>query len=105
PAQVRPRPSPSPTPGREATPTASRPSPSSPAPAPRSATFSSAGGRVTVSCRGTVATLGSIVPENGWRVHEEHIEHGHLDVTFSAGESEVKVEVSCVGGVPTQRSS
>ena len=88
--------------------TSSRPAPTpTPAVRPaatRTASFTTEGGTVVASCAGTVLTLGSITPRDGWRFEKES-EHGGLEVKFKAREEDVddvEIVIGCVRGSPTR---
>lgn len=70
----------------------------------RTASFTTEGGTVVASCAGTVLTLGSITPRDGWRFEKES-EHGGLEVKFTAREEDVddvEIVLGCVRGTPTR---
>ena len=108
-------PTPTPTHSRVPTPTTSskpsqgsRPSstpaaprPNAPAVDPHTASFSTQGGIVVASCRGSRISLVSIRPADGWRV-ERSVTKATIEVQFKAAEREIQVYLRCVDGVPTQ---
>ena len=110
-APVRPTTS-TPTPTRTAPPAPTRTSrPPAPVTTPtlrlaetRTASFTTEGGTVVASCAGTVLTLGSITPRDGWRF-EKDVEHGALEVKFASSAEDVddvEVAIGCVRGMPTR---
>ena len=71
---------------------------------PRTASFTTDGGTVVASCRGTQLSLDSIRPRDGWRFEKES-EHGGVEVVFKTEEREVEMLLTCVRGVPTRNAS
>ncbi len=90
-----PKPQPQPQPGTK------------PAPAPADAkvtrTWTGAGGRVTVSCTGSRATLESASPANGWTVSVDKRGPEEVEVTFEHGDGgpETDVHAVCRSGSPS----
>jgi hypothetical protein len=81
-------------------PTSRAPRPTAPAVDPRTASFSTQGGIVVATCRGSKITLVSIRPRDGWRFDPES-QRGALEVTFKTTEREVEIYLRCVDEVPT----
>lgn len=95
------------TPKLRRTPT-SRPHPTTPATAATvvdvrllTRSFSTEGGTVVASCRGTRLSVDSIRPRDGWRFEQEP-EHGGLEVIFKATEREVQLLLTCADGTPVR---
>ncbi|HEX2705162.1 MAG TPA: hypothetical protein VHM65_05340 [Candidatus Lustribacter sp.] len=64
------------------------------------------GGTVIAACAGSVVSLRSATPRNGWRLESPETEGDVLKVTFEAeGEDKSEVAVACVGGTPTFSTS
>ena len=77
------------------------PSPTDSPAAPRvSRTFTSAGGTVGAECRGTVPRLVYATPADGYALDERSVEGSELEVRFEAGETRVKLTISCASGSP-----
>lgn len=100
-------------------PTPPRPAPA-PAPTTRTGSFTTGRGTLVASCTGSVIRRRSITVRDGWRFEDE-TDGRSLTVHFSRGteeaptaesgaaestdgESEVKLTLRCVGGVPTDVS-
>ncbi|WP_447925788.1 hypothetical protein [Georgenia muralis] len=65
-------------------------------------TWDVAGGQVGVVCRGATLHLLYATPVEGWTVDlGDADDDDDLEVEFSRGESETKVQAVCVDGVPT----
>jgi len=113
-ASTGPRPSAdAPSPGGPATSSTPKPpttgptsGPASPSPevAVRTASFSTDGGTVVASCKGSQLSLVSIRPRDGWRFKQDS-ENGGLEVTFKAEERDVEMLLVCVRGTPTRAPS
>ncbi len=82
------------------TPTSRAPRPTAPAVDPRTASFTTAGGTVVATCRGSKISVTSIRPRDGWRFDPES-ERGALEVKFETTEREVEIYLRCVDEVPT----
>ena len=81
-------------------PTSRAPRPTAPAVDPRTASFTTVGGTVVATCRGSKISLLSIRPRDGWRFDPES-QRGALEVTFKTTEREVEIYLRCVDEVPT----
>ena len=63
--------------------------------------FSSSGGSVTARCAGGDAQVVSWTPAQGYQVGGENQQGHAVEVEFESGDHEVKVRISCAGGLPT----
>jgi hypothetical protein len=88
------------TPSAAAT-TTSPPAPQRPASQPVSRTYSGSGGRVTVTCTGSIASLESASPSSGWSMTVEEAGPQEVEVQFGHGsDSALTVQGRCVAGAP-----
>jgi hypothetical protein len=101
------------SPGQAGSPTAGGPaaspdpamSPSAPG-AGSEKVLTTQGGSIVARCTGAEVTLTSWSPASGYRT--DGVEPGPspaVSVKFKAGRTEIQVEVTCVGGVPTAATS
>lgn len=63
-------------------------------------TWAGTGGRVTVSCRGSRASLVSATPADGWSVEVGSRGGEEVEVGFRRSDSEVQVQGRCDAGTP-----
>lgn len=91
------------TPAPSHTRTPSTPTRTRPAAPERVRTWSGTPGSVTVACRGSVASLRSATPADGWRAEREDDVPG-VQVKFEGSENSILVGATCdSGGVPRFR--
>ncbi|MFN8096868.1 MAG: hypothetical protein U0Q21_01055 [Dermatophilaceae bacterium] len=95
------------TPPPSASTTPTRPNAPTSGPPPATATsLTTRGGRVTVTCRGSLLTFRSATPADGWSVDGPLMEDGRLELKFVAADAEIEISGRCANGVPvvTQQS-
>jgi hypothetical protein len=63
------------------------------------------GGQVGASCRGSAIRIDYASPADGWGMRILDSGPTRVSVQFSRGDSEVKVEATCHGGIPLQSSA
>ncbi len=84
----------------EPKPTSKAPRPTAPTADPRTASFSTQGGIVVATCRGSKISVMSVRPRDDWRFDTE-FDRGALEVTFTSTGREVETYLRCVDEVPT----
>ena len=85
----------------EPKPTSKAPRPTAPAADPRTASFSTQGGIVVATCRGSKISVMSVRPRDDWRFDTD-FDRSALEVTFTTTEREVEIYLRCVDEVPTR---
>jgi hypothetical protein len=84
----------------------SRRTTSPPQSVPRHArSWSVSGGQVGASCRGSAIGIDYASPADGWGMRIIDSGPARVSVQFSRGDSDVKVEATCNGGIPLQSSA
>ena len=58
-------------------------------------------GVVVAECRGSAIALGAAQPTSGWSIEVDHTGPDDLRVEFENGDARVRVDASCVGGIPS----
>src|SRR4051794_24010430 len=100
--QTTPTPTPTKSGGAPPQPTHSAPSAS----APSTKSFSTAGGVVAATCRGSVVSLESARPADGWSVEVKDRGPDRVEVRFENDSGDrTEVRVSCSHGDPVKESS
>jgi hypothetical protein len=63
------------------------------------------GGQVGASCRGSAIRIDYASPADGWGMRIIDSGPNQVSIQFSRGDSEVKVEAMCNGGIPLQSNA
>jgi hypothetical protein len=63
------------------------------------------GGQVGASCRGSAIRIDYASPADGWGMRIIDSGPTQVSVQFSRGDSDIKVEATCNGGIPLQTSA
>ena len=63
------------------------------------------GGQVGASCRGSAIRIDYASPVDGWGMRIINSGPTQISVQFSRGDSEIKVEAMCNGGIPLQSNA
>lgn len=79
----------------------SEPPPASDPPDRKTRTWSLPGGTVGVACVGSTISQLYATPQDGWTMENSERGPVRVEVEFHNGESESKLDATCVGGVPT----
>jgi len=62
------------------------------------------GGQLAASCRGSAIQLTYATPANGWEMRLNDSGPEKVNVEFFEGDTDTKVEASCLGGRPVKKS-
>jgi hypothetical protein len=63
------------------------------------------GGQLGASCRGSAIRIDYASPADGWGMRIIDSGPSQVSVEFSRGDSDIKVEATCSGGIPLQTSA
>ena len=63
-------------------------------------TFRVAGGTVVAECQGAELSLGAVSPSVGYAIEEQEADERTAEVRFEGSESESRISIECVDGVP-----
>jgi hypothetical protein len=71
----------------------------------RARSWNVSGGQVGASCRGSAIRIDYASPADGWGMRIIDSGPTQVSVQFSRGDSDVKVQATCNGGIPLQSSA